>query len=105
MVAPDLLTGPDRAIPGDRLLFESWSELAGCLAGWRAVLDGESLSAFCHSALDGVSAIWRAHPSEEPVSPLSLALVGLIGSFHGWSFRPIKEEAHAPFASSKARGV
>ena len=49
-----------------------------------ADLISQSLSAFCASSLQNVSAVGSSHSLSEAVLLLSLTLFGLVSSEHGW---------------------
>ena len=50
---------------------------------WARDLVSQSLSAFCASSLQNISAVGSSHSFSKAVLFLSLALLGLVGSEHG----------------------
>ena len=57
-------------------------------------LVGQSLSAFCTSSLQNVSAVGSSHSFSETVLFLSLTLFGLVSSEHNGTSLNLKSEAY-----------
>ena len=51
---------------------------------WARDLVSQSVSAFCTSSLQNISAVGSSHSFSKTVLFLSLALFGLVGSEHSW---------------------
>ena len=63
---------------------------------WALRLVSESLSAFCTSSLQNVSAVCSSHSFSETVLFLSLTLFGLVSSEHNGTSLKSKSEAYRP---------